>query len=137
MITFRVMGQPVGKARPRVTRAGRVYTPKKTEQAEDDIRKMATYVMCDEPPLQGPVELVVVFTMDVPPSWSKAKRQQAYKQEIKPAGKPDIDNLAKTVMDAINGVVYQDDAQVVMIAATKRYRTDCEAPMTTVRVTPS
>ena len=136
MITFQVMGQPVGKARPRVTRAGRVYTPKKTEQAEQDIRAMARYVMCDEPPIEGPVELVVTFTMDVPASWSKTKRQQAYAQQIKPAAKPDIDNLAKTVMDAINGVVYQDDAQVVRITATKRYRTECEAPMTTVRVIP-
>lgn len=98
---------------------------------------MATYVMCGDPPIEGPVELVAVFTMDVPPSWSKTKRQQAYAQQIKPAGKPDIDNLAKTVMDAINGVVYADDAQVVMIAASKRYRTDCEAPMTTVRVIPA
>ncbi|HSG19643.1 MAG TPA: RusA family crossover junction endodeoxyribonuclease [Burkholderiaceae bacterium] len=130
------MGQPVGKARPRVTRAGRVYTPKKTEQAEQDIRKMATYVMCGEPPLQGPLELGVTFTMDVPPSWTKTKRQQAYSQQIKPAAKPDIDNLIKTVMDACNGVTYADDAQVVRITASKRYRTECEAPMTTVRVIP-
>lgn len=137
MITFQVMGQPVGKARPRVTRAGRVYTPRKTEEAERDIRAMAKYVMCDEPPIEGPVELDVTFTMDVPPSWTKTKRQQAYKQDIKPAVKPDLDNLLKTVMDACNGIVYTDDSQVVSIRASKRYASETEQAMTIVSVEPA
>lgn len=137
MITFRVMGQPVGKARPRVTRAGRVYTPKKTEQAEDDIRAMATYAMCGDPPLAGPLELTVRFLMAVPASWSKAKQRQAYEWEIQPTGRPDLDNLLKTVMDACNNIVYADDSQVVSIRASKRYASETEQPMVIVSIEPA
>lgn len=134
MITFQVTGQPVGKARPRVTRAGRVYTPKKTEQAEQDIKKMAGYAMCGDPPLQGALELSVIFRMAVPASWTKGKRQQAYRQEMRPAVKPDIDNLIKTVMDACNGVIYLDDSQVIKLAASKVYVTEEQVPMTIISV---
>jgi Holliday junction resolvase RusA-like endonuclease len=41
-----------------------------------------------------------------------------------PKVKPDLDNVAKAVLDAINGIVYVDDAQVINLVATKRYATD-------------
>jgi Holliday junction resolvase RusA-like endonuclease len=58
--------------------------------------------------------------MEIPKSWPKKKQAQAENNEISP-GKPDLDNIAKTVLDALNGVCYEDDAQVVILSVTKCY----------------
>ena len=134
MINIYVAGQPVGKARPRVTRSGRVYTPTKTMQAEQGIREAAEHAMQGRDPLDQPLVASMVFCMQIPKSWSKAKRQQAEDGQILPAAKPDIDNLAKTVMDALNGMVYEDDSQVVQLAVSKRYSTE---PKTLISIKPA
>jgi Holliday junction resolvase RusA-like endonuclease len=41
----------------------------------------------------------------------------------RPTKKPDADNICKAVCDAMNGIVYKDDAQVVSLHFTKRYNT--------------
>lgn len=120
MICFTVPGQPVGKGRPRVTRSGHAYTPQKTRDAEAWIAQHAKQAMGPARPLEGPVSSQLAFIVPVPASWSKRRREQAARQEVYPA-KPDIDNLAKAVLDACNGIVYQDDTQVVILQAAKLY----------------
>ena len=58
--------------------------------------------------------------MGIPLSWSKAKRQAALDGDIYPA-RPDVDNIAKTVLDGMNEVVYVDDAQVTYLKVSKKY----------------
>jgi Holliday junction resolvase RusA-like endonuclease len=61
--------------------------------------------------------------IDVPvaPSWSRKKRQAALAGALHPTGKPDLDNCVKLLMDALNGILWRDDAQVTDIAVIKRY----------------
>jgi Holliday junction resolvase RusA-like endonuclease len=71
-------------------------------------------------PLQTPLTVCIYASMSIPLSWSKAKRQAALNGDIYPA-RPDVDNIAKTVLDGMNGVVYADDAQVTFLKVTKKY----------------
>lgn len=121
MVTFKVYGQPQGKARPRFTRAGRAYTPKKTMLYEEEVRMMAKAAMGSSDPLETPVMAYVYITFPVPPSYSKTRKQLCLDNIERPAKKPDADNVAKAILDSINDVVYMDDAQVVDLHVTKRY----------------
>jgi Holliday junction resolvase RusA-like endonuclease len=123
-----IPGAPVGKARPRVTRAGRTYTPAKTAEHEDKIRLEAAAVASmratdGKPlaPMQGPLICNILCAMPIPKSWTKARREDARRFDRWHTSKPDADNLAKAVLDALNGILYEDDSQVVMLAVTKRY----------------
>ena len=67
----------------------------------------------------------------VPDSWPMARKAEALAGRLMPATKPDCDNLAKTVLDALNGVLWLDDAQVVDLSVSKRYAAE---PHTVVTV---
>lgn len=121
--TFIVYGQPQGKARPRFTRTGRAYTPKKTADYEDEIRMMAKEAMGSSEPLETPVGAFIYITMPIPPSYSKKRAVACLNGSEKPIKKPDADNIAKAFLDACNEIVYKDDAQVVSLHVTKVYGT--------------
>lgn len=121
-LQFTVPGEPKGKGRPRFTRQGRAYTPAKTVEYEQLIAGQAKGAMLAHPggPTQLPVEVRVDIHKGVPASWSKARRTRAL-DALEIPGKPDLDNVAKAVLDAMNGVVYVDDVQVVRLLVTKAY----------------
>ena len=119
-----IPGQPQGKGRPRFVRAtGRVYTPAKTESYEATIRLFASQAMAGRALFEArqPLMCLVEARFAVPASWSKRKQAQAYARILHPVGKPDGDNLLKVLGDALNGVVWHDDAQVVMWTCQKVY----------------
>lgn len=111
-LDFTVSGEPQGKGRPRMTRAGHAYTPAKTRSREALIAYHAQQAMAGRPLVEGPVRVSIVATFAVPASWSKRKRSDALSGLLRPTKKPDFDNIAKLV-DAINGIAWLDDAQVV------------------------
>lgn len=115
-------GQPIGKGRPRFTRTGRVYTPEKTRRYEHRLAATASnyMVMRDLDPTTKQCKMVIKAQFQIPKSWTKAKKAAAEAYEIQP-GKPDIDNIAKIVLDSFNGVVFEDDAQVYDLKVIKRY----------------
>lgn len=126
-VYFVVTGKPTGKGRPRAsTRGGfvRMYTDAKTLGYEAAIADEAARAMGKMEPFETPVQMQVSCYYPIPKSWSKKKRQDAVDGELYPKVKPDLDNVAKAVLDAINGIVYVDDAQVINLVATKRYATD-------------
>ena len=57
----------------------------------------------------------------IPSSWSKKKQAAAEAGEVRPTGRPDLDNIVKLYADAFNGVVWRDDSQVVRVVSEKRY----------------
>lgn len=145
-IEFFVPGAPVGKGRPRAARRGAgvvMFTPEKTAgyealvaatasnamRAENSIRWGEMYGfglasamrVGDGKLLAGPLEAVLEMRIPIPASWSKAHKAAALAGTELPTSKPDIDNVAKAILDACNGVVFRDDAQVVMLAATKAF----------------
>lgn len=128
-VTIWLEGEPVAKARPRMTRSGHVYTPDKTTKAENEIRR--AWQEKHGSIIEGPVAVSVVFMLKMPETWSKAKKLMAQYREVLPTKKPDVDNLVKTVFDALNGLAYDDDKQIVELSARKVYA--CK-PGTVIRV---
>ena len=124
MISFVVPGVPVGKGRPRFAKRGNfvsTYTPEKTASYENLVKVLAMQAMKGTQPLPYPVRVVIDVAICPPASWSKKKRAQALNQLIQPTGKPDIDNVAKGILDAMNGVAYLDDKQVISLTIRKFY----------------
>jgi Holliday junction resolvase RusA-like endonuclease len=126
-IYFVVTGNPVGKGRPRATSRGgfvRMYTDAKTLGFEAAVADEASTSMRGFEVFETPMQMQLSAYYPIPKSWSKKKRQMAIDGEIYPNVKPDLDNVLKAVLDALNGVVYVDDSQVINLVATKRYSTD-------------
>jgi Holliday junction resolvase RusA-like endonuclease len=121
-LIFSVEGDPVGKQRPRFTKTGRIYTPKKTSEYEGMIADKAMMAMGTATPLETPVAVYIYINHAIPASYSK-KRKEACLNRLERPKKMDIDNVCKCVLDAMNGIVYVDDRQVVSLHATKRYDT--------------
>ena len=124
VVMYTVYGEPQGKGRPRFARRGaftHAYTPEKTKTYEDEIRYMARCAMGASPPLETPVTVAIYIRMEIPKSFSKQKRKDALAGIIKPMKKPDLDNVSKCFLDAMNGHVYLDDKQVVNLHVTKVY----------------
>jgi Holliday junction resolvase RusA-like endonuclease len=121
-VTYSVEGDPVGKQRPRFSR-GRTYTPKKTVDYETIIASKASQAMGSSEPLQTPVAIFIWISHAIPASYSK-KRKEACLNGLDWPKKPDLDNVAKVFLDAMNGIVYKDDVQVVKLRVSKRYDTD-------------
>jgi Holliday junction resolvase RusA-like endonuclease len=123
-VHFTVPGQPQGKGRPRIGRVAghaRMFTPEKTANYESMVALFAHQAMQGRPLLAGPVAVALELVQAIPASWSKVKRVRAENGEIFPTTKPDIDNTTKAIFDAINGVVWVDDVQVVSLTARKSY----------------
>lgn len=86
-------------------------------------------------PTDKPCAVFVDAAYRVGTSFTKKRKALCYGQKERP-GKPDIDNVVKLVMDAMNGVVYRDDTQAVMTVSLKRYAVENEPPGVTVTVIP-
>lgn len=124
MITiFTIPGEPKGKARPRVnTSTHRAYTPEETRQYEQLVR----YAYLGAYPAgqrfhSGPCSIEITACFPVPSSWSRKKQEMALIGLLEPQRKPDCDNIAKAVLDALNGLAYQDDSQVTKLKIRKCY----------------
>lgn len=133
-VEFTVDGKPQGKARPRVTKSGHAYTPRSTMLYEDHVRaeyarQTNSYRFADDTLLC----LQIWAFMPIPKSTSKAKRKQMLEEwSIRPAKRPDLDNVLKAIADALNGVAYADDAQIVDMRASRWYS---DVPRVDVHIT--
>jgi Holliday junction resolvase RusA-like endonuclease len=112
--------EPKPKGRPRMTRRGRAYTPKRTHDYEkliSDYYKGNTTDYYD-----SAIKVSLIFYMPIPKSMSQKKRALMESGEIKcTAHTGDADNLAKAVTDALNGVAYEDDCLITDLHIKKRY----------------
>lgn len=124
-VSFHVPGKPQGKARARTFRANgitRTVTPENTVLYENLIKDRFLSVADGVFFNRGtPVELRVVARFIPPSSESKKSQQRMLSGEVLPLKKPDMDNIVKVVADALNGVAYHDDTQVVLVIAKKAY----------------
>ena len=120
MIEFEILAEPYGKGRPRFTRSGHAYTPEKTRRYEELVRH--EYIrQTGGAMIEGPVEAFVFATCQVPKSATKKDRERKLQGFALPTKKPDCDNIAKTILDALNELAYKDDSQVVALHVTKVY----------------
>ena len=115
--------EPKPKERPRGTIIDghvRIYTPKTTEAYEKQVRT-AWVKENGETPIEGPVVVRVHLGMKIPKGTTKAKKALMLARKERPTVKPDADNCAKSVLDALNGVAYRDDNQIVDLIVRKFY----------------
>lgn len=115
-----VPGEPVGKARPRFSRFGHAYTPKKTADYEKKIASIWKEKYGSLKPLEGPLHVRMYASFKIPESWSKRKKLKTLEGKILPTKKPDCDNIAK-IIDALNGIAWFDDSQIVSQSIVKVY----------------
>ena len=110
-----VLGEPVAQGRPRFSRQGglvKAYDPAKSRDYKQYVRLVAAQ---DAPavPVTGAVVLSLKIYRAVPKSMSKKKRKAALAGRLRPTTKPDVSNVLKGVEDALKGVWYVDDSQIV------------------------
>lgn len=125
-INITVIGRPVGKQRPRVTRT-HTYTPKKTEEYEELI-KWSYLSQAGKKKIEKdiPIKMTIRFYFNAPKSYPKYKKKLVEQGELVYTKMPDIDNLIKSVTDGLNGIAYQDDKQINTVVASKHYTTGKE-----------
>lgn len=128
MIVFLIPGEPKGKARPRVVRlkngASTSYTPDKTVAYEELVRQRFRQQWPSEElpfPNKTPVGVTITACFGIPKSASKKARAAMLGGQTYPTKKPDMDNVVKIVLDALNGFAWHDDSQVVNLQIEKKY----------------
>jgi Holliday junction resolvase RusA-like endonuclease len=129
-----IPGEPIAQPRVKVSTKGgfaRAYTERDHPiHAYKQAIRLA-YVNAGGEVLEGPVSIKIVCWFDRPKSHSKKRRQQ---QEPKTT-KPDLDNVGKAILDALNEIAYNDDGQVFMLTIAKWYVGPCDSAGTMIEVT--
>lgn len=118
---FEILGKPMAKARPRMTRQGFTYTPQKTVNYENLVRYTYQSEFPNNKPLEGYIEASITAIFDVPKSYSKKKTKELLETHNNYNHKPDLDNIAKIILDSLNGIAYKDDAQITILHINKEY----------------
>lgn len=135
VIQFTVWGDAVGQGRPRFARRGKftqAYDPPDSREYKKYVKLLASQNR-PHTPIEGPVELKLLIYRPLLKSMSKKKKAAAVAGTLRPIKKPDVDNVAKGVMDAMTGIIWQDDKQVVSLQVSKFYS---DKPRVEVQVVP-
>lgn len=119
MIRLIIPGEPVAKARPRVTKWG-AYTPEKTKNYETLVRELYI-IQHGQTLLEGELEVKIKAYFTIPKSTSKKRKALMVSKDIRPIKRPDLDNVMKSVTDALNEIAYKDDSQIVSATVSKYY----------------
>jgi Holliday junction resolvase RusA-like endonuclease len=139
MIEITVPGEPKGKGRPRFSRVGtftKTYTDAKTKIYEEKIASAARLQMYPHEPLEKPLSVTLILHVGVPKSYSKKRTTDCLTGKEWPTKKPDVDNVAKAFLDAMNGIVYKDDVQVIRLHVYKKYSIEPHVHITIHEVLP-
>lgn len=128
LIEFTIPGEPVPKGRPRVTMHG-TFTPKKTQLAEQAVKGLVKGMPKFE--ARSPLGAQIDFYMKIPMSAPKSRQKAMADGKQPPVKRPDLDNLAKLVLDALNGELFPDDSAIVELSVNKYYD---ENPRTVVKM---
>lgn len=119
---FEVPGKIVGKGRPRVNSyTGTVYTPTRTKDYETLVEQYFLLKYPRYTPIEGRVQVEINANFEIPKSTKKADRELMLENKINPTKKPDIDNIVKIVLDALNGIAFKDDTQITRLQVEKSY----------------
>lgn len=119
---FEMPGDIVGKARPRMnTRTGKAYTPTKTKQYEYFLRQWFIREYPNFKTIESRVKVKIIAYFDIPKSTSKKKEAEMLEGVVSPTKKPDIDNIIKIILDAMNKFAFKDDTQVCELSIKKVY----------------
>jgi Holliday junction resolvase RusA-like endonuclease len=117
-IRFFIPGKPEPKGRPRFTRSGRTYTPLKTQEWENTVGLTAIQHKPTEL-WTGPIACGLVFQLPKPLKHPK-------KKILRHIVKPDLDNVIKAILDAMEGIIFKGDQQIYRLYTEKIFFADTE-----------
>ena len=132
-VKFTVIGVPVAKQRPKFASRGRfvqAYTPDKTINYENLVKLSYTGEK-----LQGTIRATIFLFFPIPKSTSKKKTELMKNLKIMHTKKPDADNCIKSILDALNGIAFDDDGQVAEIHTWKYYSENPRAEVVLEEIT--
>lgn len=129
MIEFKVEGRPVPQPRPRVYRTATGKSKAVNSRQSINYKRIVKYAALSEmnkrqlTMTDRPLAMRLTFVFAPPKSYTKKKLEAVKSCELRYTKHIDLDNLAKSVMDALNNVIYKDDSQIVTLCANKEYGT--------------
>ena len=122
MYEFEVPGKITGKARPRLnTLTGKAYTPGNTKDYEMLIKQYFKIKYPKYETLEGRIKVKIVAYFEIPKTTTKKQKDLILSNEISPTKKPDIDNIVKIILDALNKMAFKDDNQITKLEVEKLY----------------
>lgn len=122
MYEFEVIGEIKGKARPRVnTYTCQVYTPNSTKDYENLIKQYFQIKYPKYIPFENRVCVNIKAYFKVPKTTTKKDKALIEEGKLSPTKKPDIDNVVKIVLDALNKMAFKDDNQITKLQVEKLY----------------
>ena len=126
ILTFIIPGEPSGQGRPRFTTINghaKAYDPEKSRNYKAYVKLLALQAVneinwkCTD----KPIRMTIVASCSIPKSATKKFRQMALAGFERPTKKPDVDNIYKGIADALTGIAYKDDKQIVSAEIYKNY----------------
>lgn len=118
-ICFTVYGVPLAQGRPRFKRIGnhvQTFDPQESRSWKESVRAQAIQYLQSNGgviPIKGGINVYLFFFLPRPKSLPK--------KVLLHLKKPDLDNLTKLILDALRGICYKDDSQIVRLLVTKQY----------------
>lgn len=132
-VTISLLGAPVAWARARLGKQNVHYTPTPQRNCAAALRIAAHNAMQGRKPFTGPIVMSLRAEFPIPTSWPKREQQAALLQKILPSKRPDLSNIAKLIEDALNTVVYRDDALIVRYDTLEKIYSDEPKIVVTIR----
>ena len=119
---FEIPGPVTGKGRPRInTYTCRAYTPNKTKEYEELAKQYFILKYPRHIPIEGRVKVSIIAYFKIPKGTNKKNEELMLNGIISPTKKPDIDNIEKIVLDAMNSLAFKDDNQITKLEIEKVY----------------
>ena len=133
-MVFEIVGAPVGKRRPKFSTIhgyAQAIKPKEDAIYENLVKLSFQSNKPQEYSLfEKPIKIKIEAYFAIPKSFSKKKINMAVEGVINPQIKPDADNIAKIICDALNNVAYKDDTQIIELTVVKRYALEPKVKVT-------
>ena len=124
VLKFRIPGKVIAKQSFRYTKDGNKYTDKEVTSYANWVRLCFQQALPAHLPsvyFEKPLKIHIRAFFEIPKSYSNFKRAKCLTGEIRPTVKPDTDNISKNIKDALNGIAYPDDKQIVSETVEKFY----------------
>lgn len=119
---FEIPGPVTGKGRPRInTYTCRAYTPNKTKEYEELAKQYFVLKYPRHIPIGGRVKVSIIAYFKIPKGTNKKNEELMLSGNISPTKKPDIDNIEKIILDAMNSLAFKDDNQITKLEIEKVY----------------
>lgn len=119
---FEVIGDIKGKARPRVnTYTCQVYTPNNTKDYEELVKQYFKIKYPRYVPIENRVLVKIMAYFKIPKTITKKDKELIQEGKLSPTKKPDIDNIVKIILDALNKMAFKDDNQITKLEVEKLY----------------